>query len=196
MARKRTKKYLCDSFGVNVRNMSRRINKQCPRPECAQKKYDERELFSHYKNAHMIYEFACAECFTQCAELYELSNHFENVHPSLQQFRYIVAEKKDNLKYPGYEILQRIKSPTEPKHKPNDGELSCLLCSGSFKTTELLQIHCISSHEGNFLTCSRCLIPLPSLVLLKNHYCQPKPNKVSVQIQCKEEKNLLVYNWR
>lgn len=176
------------SFGVK---MSRRINKQCPRPECAQKQYDERALFSHYKNAHMIYEFACAECFTQFEGLPDLSNHFESVHPSLHQFRYIAAGKKDNLNYCGYEILQRIKSPPEPKHTRNDGHYSCLLCSRTFNTTELLQVHCVSTHEGKFITCSKCLIPLPSLVVLKGHYCQPKPNKVSVRIHCKEKKILL-----
>lgn len=175
--------------------MSRRINKNCPRPDCAQKKYDERELFSHYKNAHMIYEFACAECFTQFAEVSELSNHFENLHPSLEHFRYIAAEKKDGLSYPGYEILQRIKLPPEPKHTPREGRFLCSLCSGLYKTVELLQIHCITSHEGNFLTCSRCLIPLPSLVVLKDHICQPKPNKVSIRVHCEENNSSYVHDW-
>lgn len=153
--------------------MSRRINKQCPKPSCGQKKFNERELFSHYRKFHMINELACAECFAEFAQVSELSNHFAKLHPSLNEFRYIAeGVKNEGTNYRGYEILQKQNVPIEKNYTPSDDRIKCSLCPKhqSFETTTKLHWHCFLSHAEDFVTCARCEMPFSSLALLKDHY--------------------------
>lgn len=161
--------------------MSRRIIKQCPQPECAQKLFNEREIFSHYKIEHMLTQLVCAECFSGFDAIEDLSNHFGKFHPILSEFRYIDADVKgDGYNYRGYEILERKSAFIEQKPMPIHERLKCCLCNDAFKTVALLQLHCIISHDGKFVTCSRCQTPFKSIFCLKEHsgYCL-QTNRVS-----------------
>lgn len=154
--------------------MSRRINKQCPQPECAKKMFNEREIFSHYKIEHMLTQLVCAECFSGFDLLDNLSNHFVELHPLLSELRYIDAHVKgDGYNYRGYEILERKRTFAEQKPMPINERLKCCLCNDTFKTITMLQSHCITSHDGKFVTCSRCQTPFKSIFCLNEHsgYC-------------------------
>lgn len=166
--------------------MSRRVSKICPKTDCAEKKFNERELFSHYRKFHMINELVCTECFAEFAQVPELSDHFEKWHPSLNEFRYIdEAVKDDGNNYRGYEILPKKSAPIEPKLESIDDRFGCCLCTQSFQSMTKRLWHCFIYHPGQFVTCAHCEGIFRSIYFLKEHYtnCPLKPNdskKVSV----------------
>lgn len=163
--------------------MSHRPNKRCPVPYCGLETSNERILFDHYKYDHMVNVFACAECFQGFNEIAELSSHFGEVHPSLVEFRFISTEVKCGSKsYQGYEVLSEEKVLPKGKRARNDDPFQCFLCTDSFQAVEVFQTHCVLSHSGKFLTCSRCQTPFPSKMRLIEHSRNCQVTTVSAEI--------------